>query len=188
MWKLSTMTQFSFCIQNNSYQKWTDNPLEKFKNTHFDFNKRKRTRSDSVLCRKPKYQQKIQQTIDNTKKPPKTSITQPIAYRLRTVSWSNNSHPTGAVLFKSSTNDVGSIIIIEQRKRSDSALWQKPLYQQKGPKSKVRIQKCDHKTSITQRLLADLGQSVWVTTAIQLVSVKPANRIQTFLQTTKVCN
>ena len=48
-------------------------------------NKRKRTRSDSVLWRKPVYQQKTRQPIDNTKTPPNTSITQ----RFRpTVSWS----------------------------------------------------------------------------------------------------
>ena len=35
---------------------------------------------------------------DNTKTPPKTSITTTIADRqLRTVSWSNDSHPTGVV-------------------------------------------------------------------------------------------
>ena len=37
--------------------------------------KRKRTRSDSVLWRKPLYQQNIEQPIDNTKTPPQTSIT-----------------------------------------------------------------------------------------------------------------
>ena len=31
---------------------------------------------------------------DNTKTPPKTSITQQIADWLRTVSWDNDSHPT----------------------------------------------------------------------------------------------
>ena len=47
--------------------------------TCLDFNtflKRKRTGSDSVLQRKPLYQQIIQQPIDNTKTPPNTSITQ----------------------------------------------------------------------------------------------------------------
>ena len=39
------------------------------------------------------YQKIIQQPIDNAKTPPTTSITQ----RLWTVSWSNNSHPTGVV-------------------------------------------------------------------------------------------
>ena len=38
--------------------------------------KRKRRRSDTVFWRKPLYQQKIQKRIDNTKRPPKTSITQ----------------------------------------------------------------------------------------------------------------
>ena len=49
-------------------------------------------------------------------------------------------------------------------KRSDSVLWQKPLHQQKNPKSKVTT-KTLPKTSITQRLRTDLGRSVGVTAA-----------------------
>ena len=55
----------------------------------------------------------------------------------------------------------------EKRKRSDSVLWQKPLYQQKCQTGKVTTQtRCQ---KITQGLLADLSRSVWVTTATQLV-------------------
>ena len=42
----------------------------------FPRSREKRTRAYSVLWRKPLYQQKIQQPIDNTQPPPKTSITQ----------------------------------------------------------------------------------------------------------------
>ena len=45
-----------------------------------DNTKRKRRRSDSVLWQKPLCQQKLRKPMDNTKTPPKTSITQ----RLRT--------------------------------------------------------------------------------------------------------
>ena len=56
-----------------------------------------------------------------------------------------------------------------KRKRSDSVLWQKPLYQQKCQKDKVTTQTMPQKSSITQRLRTDLGRSVGVTTAIKLV-------------------
>ena len=57
----------------------------------------------------------------------------------------------------------------EKRKRSDSALWQKPLHRQKNPKSNVTTQRTPPKTSITQRLRTDLGRSAGVTIATQLV-------------------
>ena len=57
----------------------------------------------------------------------------------------------------------------EKRKRSDSALWQKPLHRQKNPKSNVTTQRTPPKTSITQRLRTDLGRSAGVTKATQLV-------------------
>ena len=56
-----------------------------------------------------------------------------------------------------------------KRKRSDSVLWQKPLHQQKCQKGKVTTQTTPQKSSITQRLRTDLGRSVGVTTATQLV-------------------
>ena len=56
-----------------------------------------------------------------------------------------------------------------KRKRSDSVLWQKPLHQQKCQKGKVTTQTTPQKSSIKQRLRTDLGRSVGVTTAIQLV-------------------
>ena len=56
-----------------------------------------------------------------------------------------------------------------KRKRSDSVLWQKPLHQQKCQKDKVTTQTTPQKSSIKQRLRTDLGRSVGVTTATQLV-------------------
>ena len=57
----------------------------------------------------------------------------------------------------------------KKRKRSDSALWQKPLHRQKNPKSNVTTQRTPPKTSITQRLRTHLGRSAGVTIATQLV-------------------
>ena len=56
-----------------------------------------------------------------------------------------------------------------KRKRSDSVIWQKPLHQQKCQKGKVTTQTTPQKSSIKQRLRTDLGRSVGVTTATQLV-------------------
>ena len=56
-----------------------------------------------------------------------------------------------------------------KRKRSDSVLWQKPLHQQKCQKGKVTTKTTPQKSSIKQRLRTDLGRSVGVTTATQLV-------------------
>ena len=56
-----------------------------------------------------------------------------------------------------------------KRRRSDPVLWQKPLHQQKCKKGKVTTQTTPQKSSIKQRLRTDLGQSVGVTTATQLV-------------------
>ena len=52
---------------------------------------------------------------------------------------------------------------------SDPVLLQKPLHQQKCKKSKVTTQTTPQKSSIKQRLRTDLGRSVGVTTATQLV-------------------
>ena len=46
---------------------------------------------------------------------------------------------------------------------------QKPIHQHKCHKGKVTTQTTPLKSSITQRLRTDLGRSVGVTTAIQLV-------------------
>ena len=48
------------------------------------------------------------------------------------------------------------IVIREKRKKSESVLWQKPLYQQNCQKSKVTTQTTTIKSSITQRLRTDL--------------------------------
>ena len=56
-----------------------------------------------------------------------------------------------------------------KRKRSDSVLWQKPLHPQKNPKSNMTTKKKQRKTAITRLLRTDLGQSVGVMTATQLL-------------------
>ena len=56
-----------------------------------------------------------------------------------------------------------------KRRRSDSVLWQKPLHPRKCQKGKVKTQTTPQKSSIKQRLRTDLGRSVGVTTATQLV-------------------
>ena len=58
---------------------------------------------------------------------------------------------------------------MRKRKRSDSVLWQKPLHQQKFQNGKVTSKSTSQKILITQRLRTDLGRSVWVTPATQLV-------------------
>ena len=60
----------------------------------------KRKISDSVLWQKPPHPQnnnKIKKEHDNIKDATKNFEYPTIADRLRTVSWSNNSHPTGVV-------------------------------------------------------------------------------------------
>ena len=59
--------------------------------------------------------------------------------------------------------------VLKTKRRSDSVLWQKPLYQQKCQKGKVKTRTTQQKSSIKQRLRTDLGRSVGVTTATQLV-------------------
>ena len=61
------------------------------------------------------------------------------------------------------------IFLMRKRKRSDSVLWQKPLHKQKCQNGKVTTQTTPQKSSIKQRLRTDLGRSVGVTTATQLV-------------------
>ena len=56
-----------------------------------------------------------------------------------------------------------------KRSISDPVLWQKPLHQQKCQKGKVTTQTTPQKSSIKQQLRTDLGRSVGVTTATQLV-------------------
>ena len=51
----------------------------------------------SPMTKAPTPTEKSKKQLDNTKTPPKTSIYTTIADRLRTVSCSNDSHPTGAV-------------------------------------------------------------------------------------------
>ena len=57
----------------------------------------------------------------------------------------------------------------DKKEESDPVLWQKPLQQQKCQKGKVTTQTTPQKSSIKQRLRTDLGRSVGVTTATQLV-------------------
>ena len=56
-----------------------------------------------------------------------------------------------------------------KRRRSDPVLWQKPLHQQKCQKGNVTTQTTPQRSSIKQRLRTDLGLSVGITTATQLV-------------------
>ena len=67
------------------------------------------------------------------------------------------------------TLPVTSLYCKTKRRRSDPVLWQKPLYQQKCQRRKVTTQTTPQKSSIKQQLRADLGRSVGVTTATQLV-------------------
>ena len=59
----------------------------------------------------------------------------------------------------------------KNRKRYDSVMWQKPLYQQ-TIQQPIDNTKTPPKISITQRLPTDLRLSVGVTTAIQLIEEK----------------
>ena len=76
----------------------------------------------------------------------------------------------------------------EKRKRSDSALWQKPLHWQKNPKSNVTTQRTPPKTSITQRLRTDLGRSAGVTIATQLVWLNQFTGSQPSHSPQQLCN
>ena len=83
-------------------------------------------------------------------------------------------------------------LLMRKRKRSDSVLWQKPLHQQKCQKGKVTTQTTSQKCSIKQRLRTDLGRSVGVTTATQLVWLTglrahlPTNRNSRLIKRTHV--
>ena len=66
-------------------------------------------------------------------------------------------------------NSTRQIHVLTKRRRYDPVLWQKPLHQQKCQKGKVTTQTTPQKSSIKQRLRTDLGRSVGVTTASQLV-------------------
>ena len=79
-----------------------------------------------------------------------------------------------------------------KRKRSDLVLWQKPLHQQKCQKGKVTTQTTPQKSSIKQWLRTDLGRSVGVATATQLVWLTglrahlPTNRNSRLIKRTHV--
>ena len=74
-----------------------------------------------------------------------------------------------------------------KRKRSDSVLWQKP-YTHRKIKNQRDNTKTPPKTSITQRLRTDLGRSVWVTIATQLVWLNQFTRSQPCHLPQKLCN
>ena len=67
-------------------------------------------------------------------------------------------------------NDENSKIVTQDKKDKNLTLsyGKSPLHQQKCLKGKLTTQTKPQKSSITQRLRTDLGQSVGVTTAIQL--------------------
>ena len=83
--------------------------------------------------------------------------------------------------------------IERKRKRSDSVLWQKPLYQQKCEKRQHDNTKTSPKSSITQRLRTDLGRSDGVATVIQPVwltslRAKPLRKIKNKLTYEVLCS
>ena len=106
--------------------------------------------------------------------------------------------PTKCVKYPSSDSVVKADSVFpyihtkRKRKRSDSVLWQKPLHQQKCQKGKVTTQTTPQKSSIKQRLRTDLGRSVGVTTATQLVWLTglrahlPTNRNSRLIKRTHV--
>ena len=91
-----------------------------------------------------------------------------------------------------SNKPLSILLTKRKRKRSDSVLWQKPLHQQKCQKGKVTTQTTPQKSSIKQRLRTDLGRSVGVTTATQLVWLTglrahlPTNRNSRLIKRTHV--
>ena len=68
-----------------------------------------------------------------------------------------------------SSNSSHRLLSQTKRRRSDPVLWQKPLHQRKCQKDKVTTQSTPQKSAIKQLLRTDLGRSVGVTTATQLV-------------------
>ena len=97
-----------------------------------------------------------------------------------------------AATVQQSKNYKNERLFVRKRKRSDSVLWQKPLHQQKCQKGKVTTQTTPQKSSIKQRLRTDLGRSVGVTTATQLVWLTglrahlPTNRNSRLIKRTHV--
>ena len=103
-----------------------------------------------------------------------------------------NSHQIRSSISQISLERGNSYDFMRKRKRSDSVLWQKPPHQQKCQKGKVTTQTTPQKSSITQRLRTDLGRSVGVTTATQLVWLTglrahlPTNRNSRLIKRTHV--
>ena len=103
-----------------------------------------------------------------------------------------NTRTRGTLLQRSTLQPRISVDIKRKRKRSDSVLWQKPLHQQKCQKGKVTTQTTPQKSSIKQRLRTDLGRSVGVTKATQLVWLTglrahlPTNRNSRLIKRTHV--
>ena len=113
------------------------------------------------------------------------------AFHFRHVNTTNQSNKVFRVRV-SWTTSTCDIYTQRKRKRSDSVPWQKPLYQQKCQKGKVTTQTTPQKSSIKQRLRTDLGRSVGVTTATQLVWLTglrahlPTNRNSRLIKRTHV--
>ena len=85
--------------------------------------KRKRRRSDSILCQNPLYQQKTRKLKGNTQTPPKTSITQRLWTGLgRSVGVT--SHPTGVV-----KPDFKGTNLSTHHKSCQNILWKFELHQ-----------------------------------------------------------
>ena len=79
---------------------------------------------------------------------------------------------------------------LRKGKRSDSVLWQKSLHPQKknSKKPNMTTHKRHRKNSITQRLRTDLGRSVLVTTAVELVWLNRFTGSQPSQLPQKLCN
>ena len=136
--------------------------VEPYDGLSIELTEEKRKRSDSVLWQKPLHPQKT----------PKSIVTTLTLFWYFFLSFSVEPY------------DALSIELTEEkRKISDSVLWQKPLHPQKIQKKYRDNIKTPPKTSITQRLRADLGQSVGVTSVNQTGVVKPVYERSTFLVT-----
>ena len=117
--------------------------------------KRKRKRSDSVPWQKPLHQQKCQKgNVTKQTTPQKSSIKQRLRTDLGRSVGVTNSHPTGVV----------------------NLVYGRPTFplpttavKSKCQRGKVTTQTTPQKSSNKQKLRTDLGRSVGVTSATQLV-------------------
>ena len=133
----------------------------------------RRTRRTQLRVKVPQSAPYIGIKTRNPSTPQRTTSTQTNPSSTATISSSQTNRskpcPKTTELVRCQLHVLFKLIFKRKRKRSDSVLWQKPIYQQKCHKGKVTTQTTPQKSSITQRLQTDLGRSVGVTTATQLV-------------------